>query len=201
MSQTSAASRTFFARANDLRCRSWAARLSRFARARLRNFCAAGLLFSDDPRVCTAWRRGWDAGHYLRLLRWRDEGFRPRVIYDIGAHLGAWSEMVQAIFAPETIFLFEPQADFREKLIRRQPAEAKWKVIPVALGDQEGTQWINVTENSAASSLLTPMTAEVPATWGTTPVRREEVKVATLDGLAASRSMPLPDLVKIDVQG
>ena len=95
--------------------------------------------------------------------------------------------MVQAIFAPETIVLFEPQADFREKLIRRQPAEAKWKVIPVALGDQEGTQWINVTENSAASSLLTPMTAEVPASWGTTPVRREEVKVATLDGSGQNR--------------
>jgi hypothetical protein len=71
----------------------------------------------------------------------------------------------------------------------------------VALGEREEIQAMHVTENSAASSLLAPVPGEVPANWGTKPVRREEVQVMPLDVLAPARGMPLPDLVKIDVQG
>ena len=201
MSQTSAASRTFFSRANDIRCRDWSARLSRFLRARLHRLSSAGLLFADDPRVCSAWKRGWEPAHYLRLVRWRDAGFRPRAIYDIGAHRGLWSEMAQAVFQPEQIVLFEPQREFQDKARARQAGEAKWEFLPVALGEREEIQTMHVTENSAASSLLAPVAGEVPANWGVKPVRREEVQVMPLDVLAPARGLPLPDLVKIDVQG
>jgi FkbM family methyltransferase len=201
MSQTSAASRPFFARANDLHCRDWSARLSRFIRARLHQLASRSLLFADDPRVCSAWRRGWEAAHYLRLLRWRDAGFRPRIIYDIGAHLGLWSEMAQVVFCPDTIFLFEPQREFQDKVRARQPRDTHWEIVPVALGEREEVRSMHVTQNAAASSLLAPATAGVPANWGTQPVRREEVAVAPLDSLVTKRPMPGPDLVKIDVQG
>ncbi|MCI0539734.1 MAG: FkbM family methyltransferase [Verrucomicrobiales bacterium] len=201
MSQSTAASRTFFSRANDIRCRDWSARLSRFLRARLHRLASAGLLFADDPRVCSAWKHGWEASHYLRLLRWRDTGFRPRCVYDIGAHVGCWSEMAEATFHPEQIFLFEPQHEFHDQARTRQPEKANWEVVPLALGDRDEIQTMNVTENPAASSLLTPDAGGVPASWGATPVRREEVRVVRLDGLVPARAMPSPDLVKIDVQG
>jgi hypothetical protein len=85
--------RSFVARTNDLACRDWSARLTRFARSELRRWCAAGVMLADDPRVLRAWRRKWDTAHFIKLLRWHDDGFRPGVVYDIGAHEGLWSEM------------------------------------------------------------------------------------------------------------
>jgi len=200
MSHTNAASQTFSARANDIRCRDFSARSSRFARARLRELSGAVLRFADDPRVCTAWRRGWESEHYIRLLRWRDEGFRPRVIYDIGAHEGRWSEMVQAIFSPETIVLFEPQGELQKKAMTRQPAhDAQWLMMPVALGDEARTASLHVTRNAAASSLLKPV--EHIDSWGMVPARQETVQVVTLDDCVTSRGVASPDLLKLDVQG
>lgn len=194
--------RSFWQNSNDLQCRGWPHRLIRFLRARLRNGCAKGLLLADDPRVIQAWRRGWETDHYVRLRRWHDEGFRPQFVYDIGAHTGLWSEMCQAIFAPKKILLFEPQSEHHEKARARQPQPgADWQVVPVALGEKDETNLLHVTQNAAASSLLPPLPAAVPKEWGTEAVRQKEVQVATLDGLVAREKLPLPDLVKIDVQG
>src|SRR6185295_19740746 len=127
---------SFFQKANDLSCRSLACRLTRLIRAQARNLCGYGLLLSDEPRVVRAWARGWDAEHFIRLLRWRDSGFASKVVYDIGAHDGRWSEMCQFLLRPERCYLFEPQTTYQEMAQARQPREgAIWKFIPVALGD------------------------------------------------------------------
>lgn len=190
--------RTFFQEDNDLRCRALPHRLLRFLRARLRRACSQGTLLADDPRVVEAWLRGWDASHYVQLRRWHDQGFRPRVVYDVGANNGAWAEMCQAVLAPEQVFLFEPQSDFQRKAAARQPPGAAWQVLPVALGAEDAAGSLYVTRERAASSLLAPRTGGAPAE---DLVGREEVQVATLDGLLRDRGLPPPDLVKIDVQG
>ena len=156
---------------------------------------------AEDPRAITAWKRGWDPDHFIRLRRWRDEGFRPQVIYDIGAHEGRWSEMCHFIFSPKQCFLFEPQPEYQAKAKARRPPGADWQIIPAAVGDAEQVQQIYVTENDTASSLLRPLEGEVPVAWGTRPVAQREVQIVTLDELVAKNRLPLPDLVKIDVQG
>jgi FkbM family methyltransferase len=136
------------------------------------------------------------------LQRWCDEGFRPRVVYDIGAHEGLWSEMCQDIFAPEKCFLFEPLREVREKAIRRRPPPpADWQMLPFALGDHEETQSLHLTRNLAASSLLAPLASESASVTEIQAVAEEKVQVVPLDTLAASKGLPRPDLVKIDVQG
>lgn len=200
MNHTSAASQTFMARANDVACRDFSARSSRFVRAHVDQLCRRGILFAADPRVCTAWKRGWEAEHYVRLLRWRDAGFRPRVIYDIGAHEGRWAEMAQAVFSPERMILFEPQREYQSRARSRQPAtHANWTVLPVALGEKDATSMIHVTQNGAATSLLKPV-RDIPQ-WGIAPVRDDVIQVVALDRFAAAHKLPSPDLVKIDVQG
>lgn len=193
--------KTFWQQSNDLANRAWPYRLSRFARANVQRGCARILQLAEDPRVITAWRRGWDADHFIRLHRWHDQGFRPRIVYDIGAHEGRWTEMCQSIFSPTQCFLFEPQPEYQARAKARQPAGARWEIIPVAAGDAEQVRQIYVTENDTASSLLRPLEGEVPAAWGTRPVHQREVQIATLDELAAKNKWPAPDLVKIDVQG
>lgn len=195
-----AAKPSFWQRSNDLRSRNLSHRLTRFVRARLRRLCERGLLLADDPRVLTAWRRGWDADHYVRLLRWRDQGFHPRVIYDIGAHAGQWSEMCQAVFAPVESVLFEPQPTLFERAKACQPPGSQWRVLPVALGDAERTERMHVTENDAASSLLLPA-GDGSDALGTRSIRQTEVSLQTLDDVVARQQLPLPNLVKLDVQG
>lgn len=165
----------------------------------MRRFFQFGINLADDPRVLTAWRRGWEVEHYVRLMRWRDRGVAVRVIYDIGANVGKWSEMAQSIFDPEATYLFEPQIRLGELAMARQPISANWKVLPVALGAAESQSPLNVTQNGAASSLLRPVRS-VPE-WGLETVRQEIVRVVDLDRYAISEHLPNPDLVKIDVQG
>ncbi|MHC1768662.1 MAG: FkbM family methyltransferase [Verrucomicrobiia bacterium] len=197
--QPASAGRSFFAKANDLQSRDLASRLSRAVRARFRRWGAACATFADDPRVVRAWRKGWDPSHFIQMQRWQDEGFRPRVVYDIGAHVGLWSEMCQALFAPEQCVLFEPQREAREKAAARQTPGARWQILGVALGDREESHALHVTRNSAASSLLAPL--DSLAQIGETEVGSEKVDVVPLDALAQSKGLPAPDFVKIDVQG
>jgi len=194
--------RGWLERSNDLGCRDFTCRAFRFVRARVRRGAQWAILLADEPRVVRAWCRGWEAPHYARLLEWRAGGFRPQVFYDLGAHRGIWSEMCYSVFAPETCVLFEPQRDRETEILSRSArAGAQWKLMPVALGDQDGQATLHVNRQSAASSMLTPDSAAPSEYWGGDEARRESVKVATLDGLVASCNLPAPDLIKMDVQG
>ena len=193
--------KSFWQKSNDPDNREWPYRLSRALRANVHKWCGKVMHLAEDPRALAAWKKGWDPDHYIRLRRWHDQGFRPRAVFDIGAHEGGWSEMCQAIFSPAQCFLFEPQPEYQAKARARQPSGANWQVLPFALGDSEQTQPMFLTENGAASSILPPITGEVPIGWGTRSVGQKDVQVATLDGLAQRERLPPPDLVKIDVQG
>lgn len=199
MSHAEAVRRSYSARANDLACRDFSVRLGRFLRARLKQCAELIGAIADDPRVLRACRRGWEAGHYARLLHWRDAGFKARVIYDIGANAGKWSEMAQDVFQPEHIHLFEPQPDLAATALGGRPAGANWMLQPVALGAEAGQALLNVTQNGAASSLLAP--ARTVREWGLETLRQEPVRVVRLDDYAGEEKLPPPDLVKIDVQG
>lgn len=201
MTQQSNTERSFWKKSNDPERREWPYRLTRSIRSKVHNWCTKLRWLADDPRSLQAWKHGWDPDHYIRLCRWHDRGFRPQVVYDIGAHLGGWSEMCQSIFGPRQCFLFEPQPDYQEKARALQPQGADWQVLPVALGDKEQAELMYVTQNAAASSMLAPLEGGVPKDWGTGIVAQKKVQVVALDHLVASRNLPWPELVKIDVQG
>ena len=109
--------------------------------------------------------------------------------------------MCHSIFKPDLCVLFEPQKHLQEQAQARQPSDANWKIIPVALGNADATLPMYLTENCSASSVLPPVEEGVPSTWGTRPVKQQEIRIANLDRLALAETLPAPDLVKIDVQG
>lgn len=187
---------------NDLQRREWRYRVIRGVRHALRCWSRLILTWGDEPRVWRAWRRGWDDEHFIQLIRLRDQGFRPKVIYDIGANVGAWSTMCQALFAPQAIYLFEPQAQCLRAIERCcLSLKAPWKIIPAALGDESRELTLNITHNRAASSLLSPKTDVGLVDIGPASQDMERVQVKRLDDLAEGNGWPPPDLVKIDVQG
>jgi FkbM family methyltransferase len=191
---------SFWQRNNDITRRDFTNRAIRFLRSQVINFCAAGFSLAQEPRAFTAWRRGWDNKHYRRLLHWRDAGFCPQVVYDIGAHVGDWTEMCQAIYAPRDCYLFEPQKDYLERARPRQSRQGNWNFLPVALGDVEKEGVLHLTQNRAATSLLTSI-PDGDLFAETRSMGQTRVRVVPLDILVRQEKLPPPDLVKIDVQG
>jgi FkbM family methyltransferase len=108
--------------------------------------------------------------------------------------------MCQGIYQPTTCCLFEPQNEYLNQARKRQPPGANWVLLPIALGEVESEATIHLTKNRSASSLLPPLQND----WlqaSTTEIGQERVRVLPLDELTQKRQLPLPDLVKIDVQG
>ena len=186
----------------NLNNRSLLARGRRRLLAKLRSLCLFGLELTEDTRVQRAWRKGWESNHYLRLLRWRDEGFSPKCIYDIGANSGQWCEMCHELFLPEQCYLFEPQLALRHEISKHKPkAGGEWKIFSIALADRDDTRTLYLAKNLAASSLLVPTEGLAANAGATSTVGRTEVKTIRLDNLVDEENLRAPNLVKIDVQG
>jgi FkbM family methyltransferase len=131
------------------------------------------------------------------LNRLRRSGFRARVIYDVGASTGVWSETVLGIFPGARFHLFEPLAShsvFAAELEARLERVPQLVLHAIALGDTDGEETIAVAEDGFGSSLNDR---------GDLPLIRERrsVPVRRLDSYVRERSLEPPDIVKIDTQG
>lgn len=115
-------------------------------------------------------------------------GFRPRLIFDIGASNGSWSRMAASAFPEARFVLVDPRPDARpslEALIRSAPI---FGAEFVAVGPDVGTA--TMTDWETGSTLL-PVNPSGSAQF--------TVPVVTLDALAARSG--IPDLVKMDIEG
>ena len=84
-------------------------------------------------------------------------GFRPEVIYDIGASNACWSSNVVGLFPTATYHLFEPLADtisrYREGLQWALAEHPLFNVHRMALGDTSGTVTIAIPQTRLAPLL------------------------------------------------
>jgi FkbM family methyltransferase len=117
-------------------------------------------------------------------------GYRPSVVYDVGAADGKWTELALRHWADATYVCFEPLAERRGALAaleRRHPG--RLLVQACGLGDEDTELSLGVTESLYDSSF-----AYAGRSSRTVPVRR-------LDTLLSRGVIPPPSFVKIDVQG
>lgn len=131
------------------------------------------------------------------LGRLRRQGFRARVIYDVGASTGVWSETMLGIFPDARCHLFEPLAYhplFAAALQQRLERVPNLALHAIAVGDRDAEQTIAVAEDGFGSSLNDR---------GDLPLIRERRSVAVrrLDSYVREQSLEPPDIVKIDTQG
>jgi FkbM family methyltransferase len=151
---------------------------------RLRGTPAAGLLLGHI-----------DSLELLELL-----SPSPKVIYDIGANVGTWTRLAKAIHPAARVDGFEPLAAHHGPFTRDTSGLADVHLHHTALGAAPATLEMNVTDLSDASSFLA-MNPAASAELNIKSLRRESVQVARLDDYARERKLPLPDLLKLDVQG
>jgi 2-O-methyltransferase len=140
----------------------------------------------------------------------------PQVVFDIGACEGEDSIRYARRFPSARVFAFEPlpanQALIRANFERFGARRAE--LIPVALADQAGEAEFHVSSGrpsrlyagedwnygNKSSSLLPPASDGTMHGW----VEFKEtikVRMETLDGFCAARSLERIDLIQMDVQG
>lgn len=117
-------------------------------------------------------------------------GYRPPVVYDVGAADGKWTQLALQQWPEATYVCFEPLAERRAALAALERAHpGKVLVQACGLGDADTELSLGVTEALYDSSFA----------YAGKSSRR--VRVARLDTLLSEGRIPPPSFVKLDVQG
>ncbi len=118
------------------------------------------------------------------------------IIYDIGANKGEWTRAAHAIFPNSKIFAFEPNPILFKQLQKLEFFEMSVKVFPYAIGSVEESR--NFYFNSDLNKIGSLIEPEFMYS-----INREcqKVKVVRLDNLIKHNEIPVPNFIKIDVEG
>ncbi len=123
-------------------------------------------------------------------------GLAPQLILDVGANYGKWTRMAKMVFADASFLLIEPQAEMREALDELCASYDEMDWVEVGAGSKTGKLALTIWEDLAGSSFL-PKVEEQLLQEG----QQREVDILTIDSLLAERSLGIPELVKLDIQG
>ncbi|MBE9005331.1 FkbM family methyltransferase [Fortiea sp. LEGE XX443] len=124
----------------------------------------------------------------------------PKIIYDIGANIGTWTLLAKANFPQVTVHAFEPLIIHHDKFEQTLQNVPNVYLHKVALGSSYGSVNMQVTSFSDASSVLEIAEATKDC-FGITTEREEKVNIFPLDAYILEYNLPLPDLIKLDIQG
>jgi len=120
-----------------------------------------------------------------------------RHIWDVGACTGVWSTVARSLSAHARIDAFEPQERVLDSLRTTLGKLGNGFVHHCALGEADGESIFYETSQPDCSSLLKPQ-AGVGHDTGVTEVR---IQKRAASSIIARGEAPLPDLLKLDVQG
>jgi FkbM family methyltransferase len=129
--------------------------------------------------------------HQKRLGFLKSKGFSPKIIYDIGAHKGNWTNDAREIFPHSDFFLFEANRIYEECL-----AEKKENHFIYLLGDEK-KETIFYSLNTTGDSVFRENTSH----YSSPSVEERILEMQTLSSVIHKHNIPLPHLIKMDVQG
>jgi FkbM family methyltransferase len=132
-----------------------------------------------------------ELSHAKRLESLKDKGFEPKVIYDIGAYKGNWALEVEKVFPNARFILFEANENQRPFL-----SKLPFSFFIAALGDREDSVSF-FSNDSTGDSLL----KENTQFYDKGRCCEKKVQMTTLANLIKKNDLPLPNLIKLDVQG
>lgn len=139
-----------------------------------------------------------DSLELLELIR--DEHFRPKVVYDVGANIGTWTLLAKSIFEEANVHAFEPLAVHTKAFAKNTNHLSGIYLHTCCLGNDDKAATINVSSFSDSSSLLeaTPLEFEQ---YGIRKVNEERVEIRKISSLLTEERLPAADIIKLDVQG
>lgn len=129
-----------------------------------------------------------------RLKHLKGKGFQPKVIYDVGAFVGGWTQDVRTIFSDSQFYTFEANR-IHEKSLKTVTGEDK---VFIGVLGAENKPVTFYSLGDTGDSIMKENTSYF--------MQNKNVDVSTrnmrmLDDVVADGEVPLPDLVKLDLQG
>jgi FkbM family methyltransferase len=129
------------------------------------------------------------------------------VVYDCGANLGLYCRYLIGTLGASRVIAFEPAPDNRALLAENLALGGiadRVTVMPMALADEDGTAEFQVDDIQSASGTLSKVTGGEPCVGrrnlGLGPVT-EQVLCRRMDTVVTEEKLPLPHVIKIDVEG
>jgi FkbM family methyltransferase len=122
------------------------------------------------------------------------------LVLDVGANEGQFGQELRSRGYTGRIISFEPVADVFKRLEQNCSADNNWDCRNMALGDSIGTIEINVSKNTAMSSIIDQTDIGRNSIYDTDVIRVDKVQVTTLDAISSEFAGDCVFL-KIDTQG
>jgi FkbM family methyltransferase len=124
-------------------------------------------------------------------------------VIDVGANRGQFASRLRSRLGHQGLMIsIEPQPDAFADLQQLAAADEKWSAMNLALGDINGILPLNISANSASSSILPMLGRHVQSAPHSAYVGRIDVQVRRLDSLPELRAAAAERcLLKIDAQG
>lgn len=123
------------------------------------------------------------------------------LVLDVGANTGQFARWLRKGGFRGEIISFEPLSDAFAALERACAQDGNWSCHKLALGEDNGTATINISLNSASSSLLRSRDWATAVEPGIAYVGQETVDVRRLDEFLPSLTDARRIFLKIDTQG
>jgi len=114
---------------------------------KIERFGSKSFALIDNKNRTDAW-----FSHYTQI-RSTIEKSKIDLVIDVGANEGQFTRELRAFYSGE-IISFEPVSSVFEKLAIAASSDPKWHVYKLALGSEDSTQMINVSNSTTFSSLL-----------------------------------------------
>ncbi len=133
-----------------------------------------------------------------RLKKFKDRGFNPNCIFDIGAAGGQWSKIISSVFPEAQFHLCEPLADiepvYKNNLEIVLKKKTNFTLHKFAVGNDN--KKISFFKKKSSPYASTAISKEENPNFD-----QIELQMIKLDSLIQSHNILPPQLIKIDIQG
>lgn len=124
------------------------------------------------------------------------------VVFDVGANTGQYASKLRELGYAERIVSFEPLSTAYSELLKRASRDSIWYAENIALGNRDGSELINISENSQSSSMLEMLPSHLNLAPDCRYIGTETVTVRKLDSIINNYLKPSDRLyLKVDAQG
>jgi FkbM family methyltransferase len=135
--------------------------------------------------------------HVEYLVHLKNNGFEPKVIYDIGSCVGHWTREAEKIWPNAKIILFDA-LELLEFLYQEKFNNYDYHLGVLSSEDDKTVKFYQDPFNLGGNSYY----KEIGSHYFNTPEHLFVYKkTKKLDTIVKEKSFPLPDLIKMDVQG